>query len=168
MFLNLLYEFGCAEDCSYVSIDTQKMIDFISKHGVNVKDCLGSRMLNLTYMMTDEQIDIFFEHKPNLILDNGLPFFPVFTTQNMHIYEKIIECDTQGDYVRKKFSFYNNYKSHTVSEHIEELGRSYSWGHLIPSLEKLLWNHKMKHFTLFEHMTSFLDDNNFNKQQQFQ
>lgn len=152
MFLHLLSQFGHQENGRYVSIDTQKMINFISKYGVDAIDCSRLSLLDFIYMMTNEQIDILFDHKPNLFLDNGLPFIPIHQTNNMYVYEKIIECDSQGDLIRKKYSFYYDGSLYSVLEYVEDLEKIYHWGNLIPSLKKLLYSHRNKTFSLFEMM----------------
>ena len=144
----------------YDSIDTNRMINFISKFGVDHVGFCGMRIINFTDMMTNEQIDIFFSYKPSVYTD-GCPYFPIFHCNNIYLYTKLIEYDSQGSYVFQLCDHYYNGQKRTQLQYINEVSKFFAWGDLMNNLKVMLNNHKNRHFTFFDHLKHLLDKKRF-------
>lgn len=89
------------DDNNQRRIDSECLKNFIDKYGANYKEHkpigINMRLIDFTYLMNYEQLMMFFNHRPHLILGSkyGRPYVPKFLcddTRAIMIINIIIEC----------------------------------------------------------------------------
>lgn len=83
-------------------VNTQKMIEYIDRYGINAKDIHGRGIYITFYVMTNVQIDIVFDQYQfdPFIHGRYLFFYEYRTERGLHIFEKLIENDHDYKYLK--------------------------------------------------------------------
>lgn len=141
------------------SINTQKMIKFIEKYGVDyiINNCC---LLNNTYDMTFDQIDILFSYKPNFLLNyvDGEYYLydGIFNllSKSLYILQKMIEYDDHFILITARMRI-GKYRYKTYLEHLYSIKRDSPFVdgkkfRIRNRMIILLENHQKKYYTLFQ------------------
>lgn len=102
--VNISNEIGIFNDHNIIiAVDTQRMIRFIHKYGVNCIDTsighnIVARLEDFIDVMTIEQMRIFFSYKPNMVHKDQNETYPLMPItfrnypQTIDIVNTILEC----------------------------------------------------------------------------
>jgi len=83
-------------------IDTQELIEYIEKHGVNTKDSYNISIYVIFNKMTNDQIDIVFDvyHFNPLFEDKCLYLYKYITEKGAYVFKKLLQHDHDFKYLK--------------------------------------------------------------------
>lgn len=154
-----------ASDDLWYCVNTDTLVEYIEKYGVNALDRTNSSLCDFLNLMSYQQLDIIIDkYKINpMIDDETVYFYDIFTEKGLYIVEKMFRNDHDYRYVRCRmnigFRYHNEGRglATRVKQRLTTRAMGDKTNEIRLKMLRLYENHEKKCFSLFELMLPWLD-----------